>query len=107
MRKYRMGEAILEGKRLTCSLGVEWPPVEVSAYGSVEEAIEHLEDSEVQRLRVWEKVCGLLRVDPEKCKSCPHKLLDGKSGKKEMKPRELLSGAASPRFHSPYRGAKR
>ena len=29
-------------------------------------------EPEYQRLLVWQKVCGLLKMDPDKCLTCPH-----------------------------------
>jgi len=31
-----------------------------------------VDEAEYQRYQVWEKICGLITMDPEKCLKCPH-----------------------------------
>ncbi len=75
--KYQMGSLDYEGKTLSCSMGFEWPPIEVVAYGSPEDAQEHVTDPAMQRIRVWQKVCGLREVDSAKCPTCKYVQIDG------------------------------
>lgn len=76
-RKNQMGSLEHEGETLTCSMGFDWPPVEVVAYGSPEEAKEHISDSEMHRVEVWAKLCGLRKMDYDKCASCKYLLSNG------------------------------
>jgi hypothetical protein len=76
-QKNQMGATEHGGKTLTCSMGLEWPPIEVVAYGSPEEAQEHVTDPAMQRIQVWQKVCGLRGVEGAKCSSCKYVLADG------------------------------
>jgi hypothetical protein len=76
-KKDQMGSVVHDGKTLTCSMGFEWPPIEVVAYGSPEEAREHITDPAMQRVQVWEKVCGLRSVGVDKCLTCKYVAQDG------------------------------
>ena len=73
----RMGTIDFDGVRLSCSMSHAWPPIQVIAYGSAEEAKEKLPPAGVQRIAVWEKLCGLLTMDSSKCLGCKFLVRDG------------------------------
>ena len=75
--KDQMGSCDLAGKTLTCSMGFHWPPIEVVAYGSPEQAKENTKTDAAQRIEVWEKVCGLYGINTTKCPTCKYALVDG------------------------------
>jgi hypothetical protein len=76
-KKYRMGSVAHEEATLTCALGHEWPPLEAVAYGPSLEAREKVTPHVYERIKVWERVCGLYEMDLDKCPSCPHRVVDG------------------------------
>ena len=85
-KKYRMGEAGYEGKTLTCSRGTMWPPIEVEVYGGVEEARAEVTSARYHAITIWQQGCGLTKVDPGKCPTCPYVLVDGERNvKKRLK----------------------
>tara|TARA_R110000824_G_scaffold23518_5_gene84247 strand:- start:475 stop:693 length:219 start_codon:yes stop_codon:yes gene_type:complete len=51
----------------------------VIAYGpTAVDARDHVDEAEYERLRTWERVCGLREMDAAKCASCPYVNIDGK-----------------------------
>lgn len=57
-----------------------WPPVHVKVYGTdLEEIRQEVTNQEYHKLKTWERVCGLLEMELEKCKSCPYVLVNGVS----------------------------
>ena len=77
MPKQKMGFLDHEGQQLSCLFGDQWPPGEVLAYGSIDLASPYLKEKEIQRLEVWEKVCGLLQMSADKCPSCKYMVRNG------------------------------
>jgi hypothetical protein len=75
--KDQMGSCDHAGKTLTCSMGFHWPPIEVVAYGSPENAKENVKSDASQRIEVWEKVCGQHEVSTAKCPTCKYVFMDG------------------------------
>ena len=77
-KKYRMG-SLKEGEdTLTCSRGREWPPLEAVAYGpTAEDAREKVKPHVYERIKVWERVCGLFEMSLDKCPGCPHLEVNG------------------------------
>lgn len=94
MPKYRMGELLWEGHKLTCAQGTVWPPGRIKVHGSAEEARPHVTEEEYQRLQVYEKVCGLNQMAELKCLTCPQLVVDGvpvsKPGIGGVKPRSMI-----------------
>ena len=78
-RKEIMGSFQHDGAEHTCSQASYWPPVEVEAYdgASAQELRYEVTDLIYQRIRTWERVCGLMKMDASKCLSCPNVLIDG------------------------------
>lgn len=100
--KYQMGSCEHGNKTLTCSMGFDWPPIEVVAYGSAENAKENVSSASAQRVEVWEKICGLENVSSEKCPTCKFVLLDGVLTNQSDRGRRGASlRVKSPSFSSP------
>lgn len=76
MPRQKMGSLTHGGEELTCLFGEKWPPAEIAAYGSIAAAAPYLDEKEVQRLEVWEQVCGLTSM-ALKCLSCKYLVKDG------------------------------
>ena len=89
MKPLRAGEP----DELSCLYGNKWPPIEVEAYGSVQEAAQYLKPVEVERLEVWEKACGLFEMDNQKCSSCPYSVKGGKALMYRNRAKARLTGA--------------
>lgn len=56
-----------------CAHWRSFPPFGASGPLSPEElrAQGHIQESEYQRFLVWKRVCGLTKMDAEKCMKCP------------------------------------
>lgn len=101
-KKDQMGSLDCGGKTLSCSMGFVWPPIEVVAYGSPEDAQEHVTDPAMQRIQVWQKVCGLRGVDSTKCPTCKYVQIDGVLVNQSDKGRRGASlKVRSPAFSAP------
>lgn len=51
-----------------------WPPLAVTALGRTPEGLRdshEIDQNEYQRIKVWERVCGLREMDAGKCLKCP------------------------------------
>lgn len=65
-----------EGSRYTCRNAKVWPP----SHALLEDSFQLLRDNkeitelEYERLRTWERVCGLTEMKASKCMTCPHLL---------------------------------
>jgi hypothetical protein len=89
MPKYRMGSLEVGGKVLTCTRGHDWPPLEIVAYGpTAEDAREKIKPAQYERVKVWERTCGLLKMSEDKCPQCPLVARDGEPA--------LLPGSSGP-----------
>jgi hypothetical protein len=73
MRPYKTTH---QGKQVSfaCLHWRSFPPVEAYLPESADElrASGAITDVQRQRVQVWEKTCGLLRMDDDKCRTCPH-----------------------------------
>lgn len=58
---------------LKCRNTRQWPPVAARLGGDVERlrASGEITDHQYEQGKTWVKVCGLLRMSPEKCPTCP------------------------------------
>ena len=59
---------------LMCTHWRVWPPLVLSDGQSTPEGLRdkgQVDTSEYQRLKVWQRVCGLTVMDPVKCMTCP------------------------------------
>lgn len=86
-RKDRMGSLEQEGKTLTCSCGKMWPPILIVIYETPQEARPYATELEYEGIRVWSQACGLMKMDPLKCPSCPYVKVDGELASLKKKPR--------------------
>jgi len=108
-KKNQMGLLDREGNTLSCSMGLDWPPIEVVAYGSSEEAKEHVTDPDMQRIAVWEKLCGLRKMDISKCLSCKFVLQEGEylnqnpQGRRGISQKIRSPGFSGPNKHTPLK----
>lgn len=79
-KKNYVGDLEVDGKKLTCSRWQVWPPKEAFLFDGrpSQEARGEMSIDQYNRLRGWEITCGLMKMDEEKCPSCPYVLIDGK-----------------------------
>ena len=87
------------GSVLACQNGKLWPPKEAWVGTEPDTIRASLGDTELARFRTWERVCGLLRMSPDKCQQCPLVIIDG------VPATEAGSGSIKPPFMR--RSAKR
>lgn len=71
-----------DDETITCRHARIWPPARaVLLDESIEEqrAMGDITTEEYERLRTWQRVCGLKAMNAEKCPACPHAIdEDGK-----------------------------
>lgn len=87
MRRRRMEPTKVEteGREFTirCRHEDTWPPI----YARMGEDFDALRDRRqidetvYQQLKVWERICGILEMDPNKCVSCPNAMTPNKQGR--------------------------
>ena len=72
----RILRAELDGKKvqLACAHWRSFPPLAPGRKKSSDELRSEgiIDDAEYQRFQIWEKICGLITMDPDKCLKCPH-----------------------------------
>lgn len=72
----RLKSTELDDKKvqLACAHWRNFPPKGVGLGHTPEElrATKRLDEAEYSRFKIWEKVCGLIEMDPAKCLQCPH-----------------------------------
>lgn len=73
-RKNYVGNLEAEGKVFMCGNWQVWPPKEAFLTDGMtaEEARTRLEVDAYNRLSVWEKACGLMKMEGGKCLTCPY-----------------------------------
>ena len=64
-----MKSATFDGKTYRCANEAFWPPVH-SAIGSSEEVRFRFPDDVYERMKAWERTCGLKEMQSHKCRSC-------------------------------------
>jgi len=74
MRALKVGEG-QDQQTYICAHWRTFPPP--GAGGEVEalRANGHLDDGQYNRLRLWERDCGLMHMEESKCLGCPHRRL--------------------------------
>ena len=81
MRKRRNPMPSIEdgGSALQCGNADFWPPPEIEFLADSAEDLRYtVPDVVYQRIKTWEQVCGLLKMDASKCAGCPWVVIDGK-----------------------------
>jgi hypothetical protein len=63
-----------EKQTLACAHWRSFPPRSASLTVPIEEARAKglIDDAEYSRYRIWDSICGLKEILPEKCLGCPH-----------------------------------
>jgi len=64
-----MKPAVFEGKTFRCANEAHWPPPH-SAIGSAEQVRFRFDDAVYERMKAWERVCGLKQMEASKCQGC-------------------------------------
>lgn len=75
-----------DAQQYRCAYEFQWPPghARVGDNFGYLRATSLITEAEYQRLQVWERVCGLLKMDPDKCLTCPHIRLETNKGLVEV-----------------------
>lgn len=73
-RKSYVGNLEVGGETFICGNWQVWPPKEAFLTDGMtaEEARSRMEVDAYNRLSVWEKACGLMKMEEGKCMSCPY-----------------------------------
>jgi len=60
-----------------------WPPMHAKLGSDFDLLRETKQVTEVvyQQLKVWERICGLLKMDPDKCVACPNAMTPNRKGR--------------------------
>lgn len=71
---------LLEGdKKYECRNAMFWPPPEIEHLADSAEELRYTVPSVLyQRIKTWEQMCGLLKMQADKCRTCPLVVVDGK-----------------------------
>ena len=64
-----MKPVLFGDKTYRCANETFWPPVH-SAIGSSEEVRFRFPDEVYERMKAWERACGLKEMQPSKCHTC-------------------------------------
>lgn len=61
-----------------CQYEEQWPPAHALIGESFEDqrAQGLLDESTYERVKVWQRVCGLTAMDAEKCSGCEHAMVE-------------------------------
>jgi len=72
MGKRSMCPLEVDGKEYRCANEAIWPPIEIEVYGPTAEHVRYIvSDVKYQRIKTWEKLCGLRQMEATKCLKCP------------------------------------
>lgn len=81
MRKRRnhMPPMMDGGKKYECRNAMFWPPPEIEYLADTAEELRYSVPNVVyQRIKTWEKMCGIMGMQADKCPTCPLVIVDGK-----------------------------
>lgn len=62
---------------LECRHADVWPPAPAYMNEDPLAVRDTAGDDAMVRYLAWRRDCGLLRMDPSKCRACPHVVIDG------------------------------
>lgn len=62
---------------LSCRHANAWPPAPAYTGAAPLDVRAERGDDAMARYVTWQRECGLMRMDPSRCRSCPHVLADG------------------------------
>lgn len=66
-----------DGVNLSCRHADAWPPAPAYTGDDPLEVRAARGDDAMARYTTWQRECGLLRMDPSRCRACPHVVVDG------------------------------
>jgi hypothetical protein len=66
-----------DGVTLSCRHADVWPPAPAYTGADPLEVRAERGDDAMTRYITWQRDCGILRMDPSKCRACPHVFIDG------------------------------
>lgn len=69
---------------LCCKHDREWPPIQALLEDSPEDlrAMKEIDESQYQRVKVWQRVCGLRAMNTDKCPTCPNAMVEAPGQRK-------------------------
>lgn len=76
-KKNLVGDLDHDGDHLTCSRWESWPPIEIIQYEDPQQVRAELGNAAYHRVRVWQQACGLMKMDAQKCPTCPYVEVNG------------------------------
>ena len=103
MRYHKMEPTtvVTEGQEfeIHCRHEDTWPPIHAKTNEDFDRLRDTKQVTEVvyQQLKVWERICGLLKMDPDKCVSCPNAMTPNRKGRL-VSLSEVLTPPARPAF---------
>ena len=65
------------GMTLSCRHAATWPPAHAYMDADPLEVRADRGDDAMARYMTWQRECGLMRMDPDKCRACRHIFVDG------------------------------
>jgi len=71
-------KSILDGgQHLVCRHERVWPPAPAFMGSDALDVRSERGDDAMTRYLTWQRDCGLMSMDPSKCRSCKHIIVDG------------------------------
>lgn len=95
-KRVKMKPIVVDNIIYHCQYEMQWPPAhawttDTPAYLRGTGAISEVD---FQRIQVWQRVCGIRKMDMARCQSCPHLMIETAKGmvsaKEVEKPATML-----------------